>query len=1049
MSSLLSHHNLPRQTIAAFLRGYLHTVPVAPADWAAAESLGLEVGAVVVCLEPVVPLTASADRSEAAESFKVSEAGVVIGKDNERAIVIRITAETYELIFLETLMLSKSQDAKLIDRDFSYLLLEPAVPLSDQQVQEIQQLGHGFARGGSRRERNPESGRLNDPAITLLTALGLKLETLASKQVLDLGLFCQLVFEAGEPPADCPMQDVRAKFRPVPASGNAAGSHSVEPLSSDSEAPLNSFEPDRTPDTPVDDFAQEIDNDQWLSGASASFRESTSQPSFKGLGQLVPGANSDAQKVRREKLKDDLQTLLGLGGIFGDPAKADQSDESPLPAPSPSSKPPAIDWSLPETDETVEPTQQASDFMPEPELPGSGPDLSFLEPEQPAYSDEPRFSDSMLKFSLPEMPPPPPRRATAEVSAPQPDHSGKPLLTPPPPATADTGEIAGPAVDESQTALAPPPPLPPKIKSPSQTAPSTAEANSGPQPKRPTLEIKAPPPLNRPAASPAGPTPRPEAAAPTEAPASAQPKPDLSEAPPAQAERPKLELDEEDEDDYDEDDEEDEDEEDEVTPAARVRTTLQEAPAPGESARSARESRLTKSQPGVGAGMESLVSRLEQQVTKATSNLTAQVDQIHGGLEVEVRKLIEKAARAEQQSESTVKSALQVIIKELEELAEDSRLKVSDAAANGRYAIKQLLETGQKTLDETQKESLNSLLASLTDFKGSSDTLASTIRQRLEGTVSSKTSELSGLVDSICDELDRTNQDFNDRLKSRFERLSDRLAYEGDSTGQALERHVNSLREDLDGLCERAFDKVKSNKNEHEIGLRQFVTMYELKLSQTMNRLGSTVLIPKLREYRESLRSVRAELEKQIASESSEQGRQHLVNLDRAMVELRQQLHQLLNEALLKLEGLGTEQKDRMSKTFKDTSDNVETALERVQSIFTDAEAEIAGNDGTSRKLVEASGAGTNPQVAADKDAAVKNAQQLKEEALNELHCLFDQQCEKLEQSSQNAQTKLSKSKERYARTVSEAAEEAVNLIRKAIQDASQAIKSTQEKYLE
>ncbi len=74
---------------------------------------------------------------------------------------------------------------------------------------------------------------------------------------------------------------------------------------------------------------------------------------------------------------------------------------------------------------------------------------------------------------------------------------------------------------------------------------------------------------------------------------------------------------------------------------------------------------------------------------------------------------------------------------------------------------------------------------------------------------------------------------------------------------------------------------------------------------------------------------------------------------------------------------------------------------------------------------------------------------QLKEDALKELHALFDQQCEKLEQSGQNAQAKLSKSKEKYARSVSEAADDAVNLIRKAIQDASQAIKSTQEKYLE
>ncbi len=956
MSSLLSHHNLPRRTIAQFLRGYLHTVPISPADWAAAESLGLEVGTIVVCLEPVTPLTASADRNEQAEAYKVSEASVVIGKDNERPIVIRITAETYELIFLEKLMLSKSQDAKLIDRDFSYLILEPAIHLSETQVQEIEQLGYGFARGGSRRERNTEGTGLNDPSITLLTALGLKLEAPARKQVLDLGLFCQLVFDAGDTPADCPMQDVRSKFRAVPAAGNTTSSQADETVAK-AENDAVPFATESQAAAGDDDFAKEIANDEWLSGPS---RESTAQPSsFKGLSQLVPGANSDAQKVRREKLKDDLQTLLGLGGIFSDSQEAAESQSPTTPSQAYSSKPPAIDWSLPEEEDTFSAAEQAAEFSPEPEPPGSGPDLSFLEPEPPARTDEARFSDSEIKFTLPEMPPPPPRKATSEVPEPLVDDRPRVITTPPPPAaTAETSEFSKSKTDEPTESVAPPPPLPPKIKSPSQPASAPSDTNDEAPPRRPTLEIKAPPPLNRPAAS--GPAARLGDPPPAEPTPSPWQKLDLSAKPTTPFEKPKIDLFEKEEDGDEEEDEEleddleDEDDDEEEEPRQKVKTTLQEAPAPTEFPRAARDNRITKSQPGVGAGMESLVSRLEQQVNKATSNLTSQVDQIHAGLEGEVRKLIEKAASAEQKSESTVNSSLQEIIKELEELAEDSRLKVSDAAANGRYAIKQLLETGQKTLDETQKESLDSLMNSLTDFKGSSDKLASTIRQKLGDTVGNKTAELSRLVDSICDELDRTNQDFNDKLKSRFERLKDRLSYEGDSTAQALERHVNSLREDLDGLCERAFDKIKSNKNEHEIGLRQFVTMYELKLSQTMNRLSSSVLIPKLREYRESLRNARVELEKQLAGESSTQGRQHLESLDQGMVELRQQLHQLLSKALQQMEGQGTEQKDRMSKTYKDTGDFVENAVERVQSIFGNAESEIAGNDGACRILVEA-----------------------------------------------------------------------------------------------
>lgn len=1024
MSSLLSHHNLSRGSVVGFLRGYQHTLPVSPEDWANAESLGLEVGTIIVCLEPVVPLSVSGDRAAAAETFKVTELGVVIGKDNERPIIIRITAETYELVFLEKLMLSKAQDAKLVDRDFTYTIVEPAIHLSDQQVQEIQQLGYSFARGGSRREKNAEGTGPVDPSIALLTALGLTLEPQAYKQLLDPGLFCQLVFEPGEPPSDSPMGDVKSKFRAVPR-GGAVGETTAQPAAGATglaaeagQSVKDTWEDTPSPERPrsvqdtIDempaldressekDTIDEIPHEEWSVSTPSDTPASQSQPTpqlepgseqgswsepaemtssepvteraeikppLKGLGQLFPGANTASEKTRREQLKGDLQMLLGVGGIFSEKGQEEPADSGTAPASSPEDF--GSPWMAAE-DQSAEPPQPVAEY------------------EESA------------------------REKSAAVESPEREELPFP---------------AEPAEDET--------PAEPE-ESPRSTAQAKAEDSPPPAvPRRSSLEIKAPPPLDKPAASRASGIRGDEQQA-----SIAAPGEKLKEIETAKAPRERVLPDED-------DDLEEDDEEEEAPPPPRRPSAPESRTAP--SRPGARDSRTGRGPANVGTGMESLVSRLELQVTKATSNLVTQVEQVHGGLENELKKLIERVSRAEEQSESGMKATLQEISKQLDELTEESRLKVSDAAANGRYAIKQLLEQGQRSLDDSQKESLGSLLEQLTDFKKSSETLATSIRQKLGEMVDSQTSELSGLVDAICGELDKTNEDFSERLKSRFERLRDRLSYESESTIQSLERHVNSLREDLEGLCERAFDKVKSNKTEHEIGLRQLVTMYELNLSQTMNRLTGGTLIPKLREYRDRLRNERFDLEKQLVGESAEQGQAHLSELNEGMVELKQQLQKLLSESLAKIETLGEGEKERLSKVFHDTGAYIETGIEQAQAIFQEAEAEITENDGASRKLVEGSGAGTDPAVTADKEAAVQTAQKLKENAVQELQASFDQQCDKLEQCGQASQAKLIKSREKHIRSVSDAADEAIGLIRKAIQDASAAIRATQEKYME
>src|SRR5579875_2076633 len=408
-----------------------------------------------------------------------------------------------------------------------------------------------------------------------------------------------------------------------------------------------------------------------------------------------------------------------------------------------------------------------------------------------------------------------------------------------------------------------------------------------------------------------------------------------------------------------------------------------------------------------------------------------------------------RASPEEEEAEAGTRSSLQEICKRLDELTEDATLRISDSAATGRYAIKQQSEQGQTSIDEALNDALGSLMSTLNDLKEGSKKLSGSIHKRLTGAVEGKTAELSDLVEAICGQLDKINQDFTERLAARFDRLRERLSYEDDTTSQSMERHAGSLSEDLDGLIERALDKVESAESEHEIGINQSVTMYTLNLSQATNNLSSCKLLPKIRDYRSRLRKARAEIDKQLSTLAPEQAREQSANIESSLSEFTQQLQQSHSESQAALEAIAQERRGQLEKIFSDAAAYMEEQGAAAQKTLQEAESLATENDTASRQLVETSAAGTHPALTGDKESVIQALQQLKGKAAGDLQAAVDSRCDQLDKSGQAALSGLSARRAEMAASVSAEADKAISLIKKSIQDALQAIEATRERYLE
>ena len=197
MSSMLRQHHVKIQDLVSYLRGYDPSKPQTAEDWSKQESAGFEPGMLIFCLERVSAPSGLAfgKKDTEGETYRVKDLCVVVGRDNNRSLVVNITASAFELRYLEVLMLEKARKAILDGKDFLYVAVKPAQPLPESKLREIEELGAMYAQGGSRRSLVVDASGPQEPAVALLAALGVKLSVGGiGKQVLDIGSICHMLF---------------------------------------------------------------------------------------------------------------------------------------------------------------------------------------------------------------------------------------------------------------------------------------------------------------------------------------------------------------------------------------------------------------------------------------------------------------------------------------------------------------------------------------------------------------------------------------------------------------------------------------------------------------------------------------------------------------------------------------------------------------------------------------------------------------------------------------------------------------------------------------
>lgn len=447
--------------------------------------------------------------------------------------------------------------------------------------------------------------------------------------------------------------------------------------------------------------------------------------------------------------------------------------------------------------------------------------------------------------------------------------------------------------------------------------------------------------------------------------------------------------------------------------------------------------------------MATLTSKLEQQIGRASKKLAGKVEEAKHKLNNHVDALVEEAAQSEKEHQDAITELSLQLNKKLDDIEEEIRLKCSDTTSNGRQTIKQLLSGNQSRLDADEVTLCESLRNALREFRIATEALARANVSELEELVHERTQEIEKLVDTVCEHLDELKQTYASKFDLRFKRFEERMSDEITALGCSLERSVKSMVEEIDGSLERASEKLKSAKGDFEHTVNHTVKTSELQVSERVRRLLAMGLLPRLRERKEILKEISAQMSQRFSEESLSQVRAQLLGLEASVSNAKQQLGALIEDCLSSIDGVGREQQASLEELFNETSRYAERATSEVQLVLENAEKQISETDMLSKQLAEDSSVDRDRVLSEEHELAKSKIQQSKQQANAELGATIDLKCSQLQHLSEVSQTDLSNRRLEETQTLRQASETGLSTAREAIQEAFSAIVAAREKYME
>ncbi|MBZ0189434.1 MAG: hypothetical protein K8F91_24525, partial [Candidatus Obscuribacterales bacterium] len=443
------------------------------------------------------------------------------------------------------------------------------------------------------------------------------------------------------------------------------------------------------------------------------------------------------------------------------------------------------------------------------------------------------------------------------------------------------------------------------------------------------------------------------------------------------------------------------------------------------------------------------MARLNQRLSEAEKKLDSKSDQAIMRLTDAVLDLSSLGESIEKEREKSSKDLAVTYWQHLESVVEQVKKRISEASESARLEFDAFFMEARTAVEDMNQELISTLRYA--DHRAQSDSEAHTTatRENIDQHIEEKVEEYNTRTEVVCELLDSTAQYYLKQLHERFQRFRSRMDEELNSISSSLDRNVRSMTEEIDGSWDRASEKLRSSHEEFEQTTNHLVRNCQLEIDREIKGACVEQILPKILENKAIFRAMLADMHRNFEEQSAKIIDEHLIGLEKNIESAKAELNRVVYKCLTDIEQVGKGHRDGLDELFNTTDKRLIEMTSEVESKLEGSRIEIVRNQEACNQLTEYATTEEDSSLSKERKKTKATLSEVRNTADNTLETAIGSSCLHLDQLGEQLGRDLTKTRLDWTNQVKTTGDEGTASIRKALQEAFQAIEIAREKYME
>ncbi|MBX9685154.1 MAG: hypothetical protein K2X27_00555 [Candidatus Obscuribacterales bacterium] len=448
-------------------------------------------------------------------------------------------------------------------------------------------------------------------------------------------------------------------------------------------------------------------------------------------------------------------------------------------------------------------------------------------------------------------------------------------------------------------------------------------------------------------------------------------------------------------------------------------------------------------------GVAGIVMKLEQQSQRATARLEQRLDEMQSKLQDERQQAIAQVLTKEQASQKNIESMRTVLSRRLNAAADEIKTNINDGAEKGCQNVKDSSSSASASLAEQSKELGQEVLKSFDELSNATVGLLSTHTDKAEASQVSGLSEMNSLASQMKEKIEDITRQHYRSMQGQFEHLEKRCKEINEFTSDELNKAGEKLAAELSLHKKDCVDRLEALSNELVSTINEGAALCGLNIQIHADSLGTSTLVPRLLQMKQSLGANAQKLREQYKEEVEKSAALKMAELRPVFVGSRERMDAVINEAQQLRIKIQEEQKSEFEKILQALTIFVEEKLSTASGAARLILDELSVVEKQIMALSDSSSIESDPELSAARSKVLARLQEIGSQLQDRVNDSLRRQIADMEDKGRMLQEELISSMEADAYAVRKSVEASVQKVKQAIEQASSKISSLQNQYLQ